>query len=60
MGGGELAEALEQHLLGLAEGSLPVAEAIHRQVLSLPMGPTLTLAQAAVVVDACRDFFVKG
>ncbi len=46
--------------LGLAEGSLPVAEAIHRQVLSLPMGPTLTLAQAAVVVDACRDFFVKG
>jgi dTDP-4-amino-4,6-dideoxygalactose transaminase len=46
--------------LNLPEGSLPVAEAIHRQVLSLPMGPTLTLEHAAVVVQACRDFFAKG
>lgn len=40
--------------LGLAEGSLPVAEAIHREVLSLPMGPTLTLDQAREVVAAVR------
>lgn len=40
--------------LGLAEGSLPVAEAIHREVLSLPMGPTLTLDQARQVVLAVR------
>lgn len=46
--------------LNLPEGSLPVAEAIHRQVLSLPMGPTLALEHAAVVVQACRDFFAKG
>ena len=46
--------------LGLAEGALPIAEAMHHQVLSLPMGPTLTLEQAQVVVAACRDFFAKG
>lgn len=46
--------------LNLPEGSLPAAEAIHRQVLSLPMGPTLALEHAAVVVQACRDFFAKG
>jgi len=40
--------------LGLAEGSLPIAEAIHREVLSLPMGPTMTVAQAAEVAAAVR------
>ena len=40
--------------LGLAEGSQPLAEAIHREVLSLPMGPTMTLAQAAEVAAAVR------
>lgn len=38
--------------LGLPEGSLPVAEAIHREVLSLPMGPTQTRAQTAAVIAA--------
>ena len=40
--------------LGLGAGSFPVAEAIHREVLSLPMGPTLTLDQARQVVAAVR------
>lgn len=41
--------------------SFPIAEAIHNEVLSLPMGPTLTLAQASEVVFAIKassaDFF---
>jgi dTDP-4-amino-4,6-dideoxygalactose transaminase len=40
--------------LGLAEGSLPIAEAIHREVLSLPIGPTMTLDQARQVAAAIR------
>lgn len=40
--------------LGLAEGALPIAEAIHREVLSLPMGPTMTVAEAQQVVAAVR------
>jgi dTDP-4-amino-4,6-dideoxygalactose transaminase len=42
--------------LGLAEGSLPVSEAIHREVLSLPMGPHLTVEQVDVVIDAVLSF----
>ncbi len=40
--------------LGLREGSLPLSEAIHREVLSLPIGPQLTLDQAAEVAAAVR------
>lgn len=40
--------------LGLAAGALPISEAIHREVLSLPIGPTMTEAQAWRVVDAVR------
>jgi dTDP-4-amino-4,6-dideoxygalactose transaminase len=40
--------------LSLAEGALPISEAIHREVLSLPMGPTLTEDQARQVVVAVR------
>lgn len=36
--------------------SLPVAEEIHRTVLSIPMGPTLTLEDAKVVTDAINSF----
>lgn len=39
-----------------SEGSLPISEAIHREVLSLPIGPHLTSAEAAAVVDAVRTF----
>lgn len=38
--------------LGIAEGALPVTEAIHREVLSLPMGPHLSDEHLAAVIDA--------
>jgi len=40
--------------LGITRGALPIAEALHGQVLSLPMGPTLTLADADAVIKAVR------
>jgi dTDP-4-amino-4,6-dideoxygalactose transaminase len=40
--------------LRLNEGSLPVAEAIHNEVLSLPIWPQMTVAQVAAVVSACQ------
>ena len=40
--------------LGIGAGALPLAEAIHREVLSLPMGPTMTPGQAHQVVLAVR------
>ena len=43
--------------LGYSKGSLPIAELIHEQVLSLPIGPHLEMAQAElvneVVANAC-------
>ena len=41
--------------LGLHEGDLPIAEAIHREVLSLPMGPTQTPAQTESVIAAVNE-----
>lgn len=40
--------------LGHAEGAFPLAEAMHREVLSLPIGPTMTLEQARQVCAAVR------
>lgn len=40
--------------LKLGEGSLPVAESIHREVLSLPIWPQMTDAQANEVIAACH------
>lgn len=40
--------------LGLAAGGLPISEAIHREVVSLPMGPSMTDEQVERVVDAVR------
>jgi dTDP-4-amino-4,6-dideoxygalactose transaminase len=37
-------------------GTYPIAEAIHREALSLPMGPHLTSEEAARVVDAVRSY----
>ncbi len=42
--------------LGLPEGSLPVSEAIHREVVSLPIGPHLSLEQAERVIEAVQSF----
>lgn len=36
--------------------SLPVSEKIHSQILSLPMGPTLSTADAETVIQACNSF----
>lgn len=38
--------------LGLAEGSLPISERIHEEVLSLPIGPTMTEEDVSSVVSA--------
>jgi dTDP-4-amino-4,6-dideoxygalactose transaminase len=40
--------------LGLGAESLPISEAMHAHVLSLPMGPTQTDAQTQAVIDAVR------
>ena len=40
--------------LGFKAGDFPIAEAIHREVLSLPIGPTMTLEQAEAVAQAIR------
>jgi dTDP-4-amino-4,6-dideoxygalactose transaminase len=42
--------------LGLGPGSLPISEAVHREVLSLPIGPHLATDQAMAVVEAIRRF----
>jgi len=41
--------------LGIPEGALPLSEQIHREVLSLPMGPTLSLEDADTVIAAVRQ-----
>jgi dTDP-4-amino-4,6-dideoxygalactose transaminase len=42
--------------LGLPPGTFPVSEAIHREALSLPMGPHLSLTDAQRVVDTIQEF----
>ena len=37
--------------LGYGAGAFPLSEAMHREVLSLPMGPQLTAAQQQRVVS---------
>ena len=43
-----------QHL-GWKNGDFPVTEAIHREVLSLPMGPHLSLDDISLVIQALRQ-----
>jgi len=45
--------------LGYREGDFPMAEAISRRILPLPMYPELTDAQADYVVAKVREFFQK-
>jgi dTDP-4-amino-4,6-dideoxygalactose transaminase len=40
--------------LGLGAGALPITERIHSEVLSLPMGPGLSVAQAMQVAGAVQ------
>lgn len=44
------------HELGFTEGAFPISEAIHREVLSLPMGPHLDNVSQQYVVDAVKNF----
>jgi len=39
--------------LNYQQGDFPIAEVIHREVLSLPIGPHLPAASAAAVMSAC-------
>jgi dTDP-3-amino-3,4,6-trideoxy-alpha-D-glucose transaminase len=41
---------------GLGNRHLPVADALAREVLSLPMGPTLTRDDQDLVIEAVRSF----
>lgn len=43
--------------LGYSEGSFPISEAMHREVLSLPIGPTITDASVDIVIDEIVKFF---
>ena len=42
--------------LGWKEGSLPLTEEIHREVLSLPMGPHLSQPEVETVIQAVSEF----
>ena len=42
--------------LGMHDGSLPIAENLHRQVLSLPLWPGMTSADVDAVVEGIRSF----
>ena len=44
--------------MGLVAGSLPIAEKIHREVLSLPMSPHLRQDHISRIASACRDISV--
>jgi dTDP-4-amino-4,6-dideoxygalactose transaminase len=46
-----------QHL-GIGHGKLPISERIHKQIVSLPMGPHLDDAQVDYVIDKVKSFFV--
>lgn len=42
--------------MGLGDGAFPITEAIHREVLSLPLGPHMTQKQVVRVSEAIRKF----
>jgi len=46
--------------LGAGEGSFPVAEALARECLSLPIFPGITEAELASVADAVRGYFERA
>ncbi|SOO35240.1 hypothetical protein XFF6994_5140015 [Xanthomonas citri pv. fuscans] len=40
----------------MGEACLPLSEQLHREVLSLPMGPALDDAAVAHVIASCQSF----
>jgi dTDP-4-amino-4,6-dideoxygalactose transaminase len=45
--------------LGLPQGSFPISERIHAEVLSLPMGPHLSTMDLERVVDVIQAYFAE-
>jgi dTDP-4-amino-4,6-dideoxygalactose transaminase len=43
--------------LALPEGTFPITEAIHREVISLPMGPHLASGDAEKVIEGIHAFY---
>ncbi len=50
----------QQAYAGLNEMSLPLTEQIHEEVLSLPIGPTMSDEDANAVIAACNSFSFAG
>ncbi len=50
----------QQAYAELGHLSLPVTERIHRQVVSLPMGPTMTDEQVASVVEVVNSYVLRA
>ena len=46
--------------LGITEGSQPIAEGMANRLLSLPMGPTMTLSEARAVSEGVRSYSASG
>jgi len=46
--------------LGLTRGALPITEAIHDEVLSLPMGPHLTDVESDYVIESVERVLAAG
>ncbi len=46
----------QQAYVELNNSSFPISEKIHSEVLSLPMGPTLSLTDAQFIIDVCNGF----
>ena len=42
--------------MGLQQGALPISEAMHAEVLSLPLGPTMSFSEVDEVIAAVRHF----
>ena len=40
--------------LGMQQGAFPISERMHAEVMSLPIGPTMSLQQADTVIAALR------
>jgi dTDP-4-amino-4,6-dideoxygalactose transaminase len=43
--------------MGLSKNSYPITESVHREVVSLPIGPHLTKTEAQQVVEIIRRYF---
>ena len=46
--------------MALAKGSFPLTEAIHGEVLSLPIGPHMNESAVAQVIQALQTFSVRA